>query len=274
MGDYDGLARGVVLMALDKFVDSAQLDSDLEDVADAIRAKTGGSSQLAFPNGFVSEIESISSGVASYGITEISCAYTAQNNNTVKAILPSLNTLTLVKSSSAYSVDIDTLGKAVVHSTTASSSSKCPVKKIDLHGANLQIGASASSYGLRYNNQLTEVNAKCVTPITSVSNQFTGASALTTIYWQENAQVVSLNISACPLNQDSLVSIANGLKEGSSLTLTLSSARKTMCDSIMGTVEEVLDEEQQVDHHKFVVDANGTTTLTSFITTTKGWTLA
>lgn len=49
-------------MALDKLVDSAQLDSDLEDIADAIRAKSGGLSPLAFPAGFVSEVESIQTG--------------------------------------------------------------------------------------------------------------------------------------------------------------------------------------------------------------------
>lgn len=49
-------------MALDKLCDSAQLDSDLEDVADAIRAKSGGSSPLAFPAGFISEIGSIQTG--------------------------------------------------------------------------------------------------------------------------------------------------------------------------------------------------------------------
>lgn len=49
-------------MALDKLIDSTQLDSDLTSVADAIRAKSGGSSQLAFPAGFVSEIQAIPSG--------------------------------------------------------------------------------------------------------------------------------------------------------------------------------------------------------------------
>lgn len=49
-------------MALDKLVDSTQLDSDLTSVANAIRAKSGGSSQLAFPAGFVSEIGNIPSG--------------------------------------------------------------------------------------------------------------------------------------------------------------------------------------------------------------------
>lgn len=51
-------------MALDKLVDSTQLDSDLTSVANAIRTKSGGSSQLAFPNGFVSEIQSISPGTS------------------------------------------------------------------------------------------------------------------------------------------------------------------------------------------------------------------
>ena len=45
-----------------EYVDATQLDSDLTSVADAIRAKSGGSSQLAFPAGFVSEIGNIPSG--------------------------------------------------------------------------------------------------------------------------------------------------------------------------------------------------------------------
>ncbi len=49
-------------MSLDKLVDSTQLDSDLTSVANAIRAKSGGSGQLAFPAGFVSEIGNIPSG--------------------------------------------------------------------------------------------------------------------------------------------------------------------------------------------------------------------
>ena len=49
-------------MSVDKLVDSSQLDADLTSVANAIRAKSGGSSQLAFPAGFVSEIGNISGG--------------------------------------------------------------------------------------------------------------------------------------------------------------------------------------------------------------------
>ena len=49
-------------MAVDKLVDSTQLDSDLTSVANAIRTKGGTSAQLAFPAGFVSAIGDIPTG--------------------------------------------------------------------------------------------------------------------------------------------------------------------------------------------------------------------
>lgn len=49
-------------MALDKLVDSSQLDADLTSVANAIRTKGGTSAQLAFPAGFVSAVEAIETG--------------------------------------------------------------------------------------------------------------------------------------------------------------------------------------------------------------------
>ena len=49
-------------MAVDKLVDSTQLNSDLTSVANAIRTKGGTSAQLAFPSGFVSAIGDIPTG--------------------------------------------------------------------------------------------------------------------------------------------------------------------------------------------------------------------
>ena len=54
-------------MALDKLVDSAQLDADLTSVANKIRSKGGTSASLAFPNGFVDAIEAISTGIEPTG---------------------------------------------------------------------------------------------------------------------------------------------------------------------------------------------------------------
>lgn len=49
-------------MAIDKSIDSAQLDADLTSVANAIRSKGGTSAQLAFPADFVQAIEDIETG--------------------------------------------------------------------------------------------------------------------------------------------------------------------------------------------------------------------
>ena len=49
-------------MALDKLVDSTQLNTDLTAVANAIRTKGGTSAQLAFPAGFVDAVEAIETG--------------------------------------------------------------------------------------------------------------------------------------------------------------------------------------------------------------------
>lgn len=49
-------------MAIDKAVDSAQLNADLTAVADAIRTKGGTSDALAFPDGFVEAVGAIQAG--------------------------------------------------------------------------------------------------------------------------------------------------------------------------------------------------------------------
>ncbi len=49
-------------MAVDKLVDSTQLDADLTSVANAIRTKGGTSDDLAFPAGFVSAVQAIPTG--------------------------------------------------------------------------------------------------------------------------------------------------------------------------------------------------------------------
>lgn len=75
-------------MAVDKLVDSTQLESDLTSVANAIRAKTGGTADLAFPADFVSEIGSISGGggLDWADVTEITIgANTVRNTSDVSA---------------------------------------------------------------------------------------------------------------------------------------------------------------------------------------------
>lgn len=71
-------------MAVDKLVDSSQLNSDLTSVANAIRAKGGTSASLAFPSGFVAAIGAIPSGGSATLITKNITAngtYNASSDN-------------------------------------------------------------------------------------------------------------------------------------------------------------------------------------------------
>jgi len=59
-------------MAVDKLVDSTQLDAGLTSVANAIRTKGGTSADLAFPAGFVSAVNAIPTGGSPTGTKQIS----------------------------------------------------------------------------------------------------------------------------------------------------------------------------------------------------------
>lgn len=73
------------------------------------------------------------------------------------------------------------------------------------------------------------------------------------------------------LTNESVVSIVNGLNESAeNKTLTMSSGVKTRMQNIMGTSTIPTGE----TYHVFAIDENGTVTLSDFVTTVKGWTLA
>jgi len=77
------------MMAVDKLVDSTQLDTDLTAVANAIRTKGGTSAQLVFPSGFVDAIDAIETGGGGsvpllIDSAEITMASTANSANNVK----------------------------------------------------------------------------------------------------------------------------------------------------------------------------------------------
>ena len=98
-------------MAIDAFIDSSQLNADLSSVADAIRLKSGGSSQLAFPSGFISEINSITTGspLTLYAIrpdAELIKTYTSDSllNADESITIPGYSTTaTTIKASAALS---------------------------------------------------------------------------------------------------------------------------------------------------------------------------
>lgn len=93
-----------------------------------------------------------------------------------------------------------------------------------------------------------------------------GASALETISFVPSSIKLSIPFTgASHLSQESVISIANGL-DGTvtGQTLTLDNVVKTAYGSVTGTVTDGI----------FAADPAGTVTLTDFISTVKGWTMA
>lgn len=91
-------------------------------------------------------------------------------------------------------------------------------------------------------------------------------TSLTYLRVKANTLSVNFNLNLAPaLDDDSLVSVANGLNSSATgKTITINATPKARLSTIMGVVSDGL----------FVKDATGTLSLSDFITTVKGWTLA
>lgn len=89
-------------MAVDKLVDSTQLDADLTSVANAIRTKGGTSTQLAFPAGFVSAVEAIPTGGGGDITADEIASHTLKDITITLQIIPT-------NGYSFYSQDIETI---------------------------------------------------------------------------------------------------------------------------------------------------------------------
>lgn len=270
-------------MALDKLVDSAQLDADLEDVADAIRAKGGTSAQLAFPAGFVSAIGDIQTGggeiqlrgnlyfdtdsgltnpvkVKSYKYAAFSCAMTYANS-TLGGVIFDL------------SGDATNGFNCIVGSFNTANNAGALIKIISSDGTGW-MHISNGGQCFRGQTRLEEISCRVTTDaLTAADRTFTNCTALKYINFVPDRCQMPLPLgNSSALTDAGLVAIANGLKGGDAKTVTLHATPKARCAQIVGTVSQVTDDSGTYDF--FTADAGGTVTLTDFITNTKGWTLA
>lgn len=294
-------------MALDKVIDSAVLDAGLTSVADAIRAKGGTSEQMAFPEGFVSAVEGIPVGggvdsdtvffdgllvcnispelsvenvivkaryMGIMGTSSISTESGANHGSvnhqfkhlTIEADEPisvgSINCrngfdgLSLLKSVTIKNIRPKTLYQCFQCVYGAESSSLKSVYGLDF----TRCGGAAYRIGALFERQNVLEN------VTIVPNTC-GKLDLNT-YSGNNLTFLHSSL----LTDESLISIANGLCADYVSTLQLHTIPKVRCDEILGTVITQTDDDEVYDF--FAADSLGTVTLTEFITTTKGWTLA
>ena len=86
-------------MAFDKVVDSVALDTQLTSIADAIRAKTGGSDSLVFPDGFLQAIAAIEAGGGSGGGQAFQCGTVVSADGTNLVVPCTLDNILIVRNS-------------------------------------------------------------------------------------------------------------------------------------------------------------------------------
>ena len=276
-------------MAVDKLVDSTQLDSDLTDVANAIRAKSGGSSQLAFPSGFISEIGNISGGgglpdwyskisTGTVGYNFSSVTFTGDvvidlGTNPVKEF--SVNQANATVAGSSLEIKCGNLAFATgaFGGPGSGTLTKANLDTIILSCAN---NPSVTSQICR-RTRFAKILGKpfLCTSFGSGNYKRFDSTVLKEFYLVPNKVTAGEGgINTAVLEDASLVSVANALSgTATGQTLTISNATtKAKCDTIMGTVSQVTEGGETYDF--FTQDASGTVSLRSFITTTKGWTLA
>lgn len=258
-------------------------DSDLTSVANAIRAKSGGSSQLAFPAGFVSEIQAIPSGGGDKipldntgSRTSFTLALQASFSGDVVINIPdktlsaqnlftgatfpagSKATINALAISNGFSMAYNTSGLKTLE-VNLSTPMTYPQRLISgsvthVTGTPLKIASTGASGG--YGFQLYNIEEIRFVENTAAGNCALGGSGTNGAY----------------LSDETIISIANALQAASGLVLTLHATPKARCSTIMGRSEQVTVD--GVTYSRFVADSSGTLSLADFITNTKGWTLA
>lgn len=261
------------------------LTSLFSDVADEIRAKKGTSADIVADN-FPSEIASIPTGSGINPLLYAKGKMPAFNSQT----LPNIFEITLgediTQISSGYNdgfagciaqdasapsiLTINALG-TITAMARAFDNMQNGFKEIALNFSTAAVTAWAATFTNCYS--LTTITSPLdLSGATSIgTNAFSFGIGIQNISFVANTIPLSIKIGGSALTNASIISIANGLDEtAAGETLTLSATPKAKCTTIMGTV--AMDDSST--YHVFSENASGTVTLESFITQTKGWTLA
>ena len=272
-------------MAYDLVVDSSYLNNGLKAIADGIRQGSGVSGELTFPDGMAEAAAQKSSGVPEifemlvglsngfYGVTSLPDTLTLDLSfiKSGKCDLyqtfrgcTSLKDVTLTIPDGAelalglcfytcYNLKTVTLQGSFVHATTPP----------PYPGASESLGAFTYCKKLETVNSSTPFGVKYITNQASYYNPFFECVALKEVRFERQVAATDWVFKWSPVLSDAtLVSAANALTVGS-YTLTLHATAAARCAEIVGTVSDGV----------FTADSGGTTTLTEFITTTKGWSI-
>ena len=277
MGDRSGGEWGELLMA-----NYLATDTDLAAVANAIRTKGGTSAGLTFPSGFVDAIGDISGGG---GINLFRYANNCMSFLQGASGLPETFVVDFTDNTAASTLESFFLNTSGIKSLTiknlVSSKTNMSMKAIVYNCSDLETLTfenctvapnSLESFGrgcTKLKAIYGEIDCTNCTSNNSLSYWFANnATKIETFRIKPNTIKISpgSNLGLSEVWEDATyISLANGLDGSvSSKTLTLSTFQKNAMQAIMGTN----------DNGTFVADAQGTLSVSAFITTVKGWALA
>ena len=129
--------------------------------------------------------------------------------------------------------------------------------------AYVTLGAFAYCYKLETVNSSKPFGVKYISNQAGYYNPFYNCTALKEVRFERQVAATDWVFKWSPVLSDAtLISVANALIFESK-TLTLHATAAARCAEITGTVSDGV----------FTADSGGTTTLTEFITTTKGWSI-
>lgn len=246
---------------------------DLISVANAIRTKGETQAPLAFPNGFISAVNDISTGIPASLLDNNGTRTSFQNlfyscSDLIEApLLDTKNSMTFAlmfyNCSNLVTVPNYDYSKAT---NTIQMFEGCTslemIDKIELGG----ISTSGLSRRMFQNCiNLTTINSIDLTPIWFPGqDEFKNCAKLTNINFKGTIEN-NFSFSDCPLlTTASLISIANALTTRYHYTLKLHPTSKTNCDNILGYNND----------GKFELSGAGTQmSLTDFVLDVKGWSI-
>lgn len=222
-------------MAIDKAVDSAALDSALTDIADAIRAKTGGADPLTLEQ-MPSEIEGIQSGGAELERKVTSFKYAAAAPDTeFVAELPLVTSLSQTFMFNARDKALKKIDITVTDNLTDMHrfAMNCySLTEVILRGNLSKVTNYSQAFAVgQLWRTLKTVKGLDFTSATNVTGIFSNQRGLTTLEIKPDTINISFPIEDCEaLSVESCINILNALKDRTgqdALTLTCHANLKT-----------------------------------------------
>ena len=276
-------------MGFDKVIDSTQLDAAMSYTADRIRAKIGGTDQMAWDSakGFGDAVDAISSGGGNpFEVFESLQSFGLSNSSTITEFIANIPNVTTLRNSFAVAranplkrIELTVSDKLTDVSFMLSNMASYGLNEIVFKGDFSKVKSVATGFacsGTGINDALKKIVGLDFTSVTNASNVFAAQRGLTDIEIKANTVNVSLDLNYQPhLNIASCVNVLNALKDRTgqdALTLKLNSALKTAGTGMIYANYVKLDANTNLYVSCESTDA-GAVTIAAAITA-KNWTIA